>query len=200
MRLLMVEALENLDQRWLLWLNGHHSDFFDRFMYFVSGKYEWIPLYALILAIIIYRYRWKSLWIILAVVIMITLSDQIANLLKNGVKRFRPCKDPEIGHLVHLVKNYCQSSYGFVSGHAANSFALATFLSLLFRKKWVTTGIIVWAVLVSYSRIYLGVHYPGDVIGGALIGVLLGFGVYSVLNFNHQYAAYAESDGQSEQK
>jgi undecaprenyl-diphosphatase len=191
----MIEALNNVDQRWLLWLNGHHSVFFDQFMYFISGKYEWIPLYALILAIIIRKYRWKSLWIILAVVIMITLSDQIANLLKNGVKRFRPCKDPEIGHLVHLVNNYCRSSYGFVSGHAANSFALATFVSLLFRKRWVTVGIVFWAALVSYSRIYLGVHYPGDVIGGALIGVLLAFGVYCVLNLNHQYEAYAESDG-----
>jgi undecaprenyl-diphosphatase len=171
----MFEALENLDQHWLLWLNGHHSEFSDGFMYFVSGKLEWIPLYAIILAIIIYRYRWKSLWIILAVIIMITLSDQIANLLKNGVKRFRPCKDPEIGYLVHLVKGYCQSSYGFVSGHAANSFALATFLSLLFRKKWTTAGMILWAALVSYSRIYLGVHYPGDVMGGALLGAFLGW-------------------------
>jgi len=177
----MFETLENLDQHWLLWLNGHHSDVLDRFMYFVSGKFEWIPLYVVILAIIIYRYRWKSLWIILAVVIMITLSDQIANLLKNGVKRYRPCKDPEIGHLVHLVNNYCQSSYGFVSGHAANSFALATFLSLLFRKKWATAGMVLWAALVSYSRIYLGVHYPGDVICGALLGAFLGWMAFLVL-------------------
>ena len=177
----MIEVLNHIDQRWLLWLNGHHSFFFDQFMFFISGKWEWIPLYALILGIIIRKYRWKSLWIILAVVIMITLSDQIANLLKNGVKRFRPCKDPEIGHLVHLVNNYCRSSYGFVSGHAANSFALATFLSVLFRKKWVSVALILWATLVSYSRIYLGVHYPGDVIGGAMLGVLLGWMAFTGL-------------------
>jgi undecaprenyl-diphosphatase len=174
----MIDVLNNLDQRLFLWLNGQHSSFFDHLMYFISGRYEWIPLYALIIAFIVRRYHWRSLWIILAVIIMITLSDQIANLLKAGVKRLRPCKDPEIGHLVHLVNNYCSGMYGFVSGHAANSFALASFLSLIFRKNWVTCGMILWATLVSYSRIYLGVHYPGDIIGGALLGTLLGLGIY----------------------
>jgi undecaprenyl-diphosphatase len=177
----MIEALNELDQRWLLWLNGHHSPFLDQVMFFVSGRYEWIPLYAVLLGFIIRKYRWKSIWIMVAVVLMITLSDQIANLLKAGVKRFRPCKDPEIGHLVHLVNDYCRSSYGFVSGHAANSFALATFISLLFGNKWVTTGMLIWAAWVSYSRIYLGVHYPGDVLGGAIIGVLTGWSMMYIL-------------------
>jgi undecaprenyl-diphosphatase len=177
----MIEALNKVDQQWLLWLNGHHTAFFDQLMISASGKYEWIPLYAVILGFIIWKYRWKSIWIILAVIILITLSDQIANLLKSGVKRPRPCKDPEIGHMVRLVNNYCRGAFGFVSGHAANSFALTTFVSLLFRKRWVTTGLIIWSVLVSYSRIYLGVHYPGDVICGALLGALLGWGVFTVL-------------------
>jgi undecaprenyl-diphosphatase len=150
-------------------------------MFFISGRYEWIPLYAILLGFIIRKFRWRAIWILVAVVIMITLSDQIANLLKAGVKRFRPCKDPEIGHLVHLVNDYCRSSYGFVSGHAANSFALATFISLLFGNKWVTTGMLIWAAWVSYSRIYLGVHYPGDVLGGAIIGVLTGWSMMYIL-------------------
>jgi undecaprenyl-diphosphatase len=174
----MIEALNLVDQRWLLWLNSHHSPFFDQFMFFVSGKMEWIPFYGLLLYLIIRKYRLKTIWIVFAIVVLIILSDQLANVLKDGVKRFRPCKDPEIGHLVHLVNNYCRSSYGFVSGHAANSFALATFVSLLFRKKWITLIMILWAVLVSYSRIYLGVHYPGDVIGGALLGSGLAVLVY----------------------
>lgn len=177
----MIEVLNNIDQHWLLWLNGHHSAFFDKIMFFVSGKYEWIPLYAVILGVIIRKYRWKSVWIILSIVVLITLSDQIANLLKSGVKRPRPCKDPEIGHLVHLVNDYCRGAFGFVSGHASNSFALATFVSLLFSRKWVTASLVGWAVLVSYSRIYLGVHYPGDVICGAMLGFILGLGAYYCL-------------------
>jgi undecaprenyl-diphosphatase len=178
----MIEVLNEIDQRWLLWLNGHHSDFLDHLMYHLSGKFEWIPLYAVILWVIVRKYQWKSILIVVAVIIMITLSDQVANLLKAEVKRFRPCKDPEIGHLVHLVNNYCRSSYGFVSGHAANSFALAAFVSLLLQKRWVTAGMVTWAVVVSYSRIYLGVHYPGDVIGGALLGAIMAVLVYAVLN------------------
>jgi undecaprenyl-diphosphatase len=177
----MIEALDRIDRQWLLWLNSHHSPVFDQLMYTLSDKYVWIPLYVILLGIIIRKYRWQSVWILLAVIVLITMSDQIANLLKSGVKRFRPCKDPEIGYLVHLVNNYCRSSFGFVSGHAANSFALATFISLLFRKKWVTTGFVIWAILVSYSRIYLGVHYPGDVLGGALLGIILGWAVYFAL-------------------
>ncbi len=171
----LIETLRQADADLLLWLNGHHSSFFDDLMFFISGKWEWIPLYAVILGFVIWKYRWKSLWILLAVAILITLSDQIANLLKASVKRPRPCKDPEIGHLVQLVNDYCSGAYGFVSGHASNSFALATFISSLFRKSWVTAGIFTWAVLVSYSRIYLGVHYPGDVVCGALLGIILGW-------------------------
>jgi undecaprenyl-diphosphatase len=177
----MLEALNQVDQKWLLWLNSHHSPFFDDFFYFVSGKPEWIPLYAIILGAIIWKFKWKTLWIIGAIIVLITLSDQLANVLKAGVKRFRPCKDPDIGHLVHIVNNYCRSSYGFVSGHAANAFALATFISMLFQKKWVTIFMIVWAALVAYSRVYLGVHYPGDIICGAVLGALLALLVYGIL-------------------
>jgi undecaprenyl-diphosphatase len=178
----MLEHLIETDKLWLLCLNGHHSPFFDSLMFAVSGRPEWIPLYMIILGFLIWKYRWRTLWILLAVAVLITLTDQFANLLKAGVMRPRPCRDPEIGHLVHRVNNYCGGAYGFVSGHAANSFALATIISLLFRKKWVTTGLLIWASLVSYSRIYLGVHYPGDILGGALIGVFLGGLIYALFD------------------
>ncbi len=178
----MIEFLKDIDTDLLLWLNSKHSGFFDNLMFFVSGRWEWIPLYAVLLGFVIWKYRWKALWIILAVAVLITLSDQLANFFKAAVKRPRPCKDPEIGYMVLLVNDYCRSSFGFVSGHAANSFALATFISLLFRNRWITTGMIFWAAVVSYSRIYLGVHYPGDIICGALLGVLLAWGIFKILN------------------
>lgn len=174
----MLEALQRLDQQLLLWFNGKHTEFFDGLMFTISDKYVWIPFYLVLAGILIVKYKWKSLWLFLTVIIIIVLSDQLANTLKDGVKRFRPCKDPEIGYMVHIVNDYCRSSYGFVSGHAANSFALATFLSLLFRHKWASAGLFLWAALVSYSRIYLGVHYPGDVIGGALLGIAVSSLIY----------------------
>jgi len=176
----MVEYLVKTDKEWLLWLNDHHTPFFDRLMVTISGRAEWIPLYVALLALIIWRFRKQSAWIILIMVIMILLSDQAANLLKNGLQRPRPCRDPEIGHLVHLVNGYCGGAYGFVSGHAANSFALATFVTLLFRNIWLSVVMLTWAVMVSYSRIYLGVHYPGDILGGALLGIMAAWMIYYV--------------------
>jgi len=177
----MIDALNQVDQQLFLRLNGPVSPFIDQLMFAISGRLEWIPLYVILLVFIIRKYRWNSVWILVAVVVLITLSDQLANVLKDGVKRFRPCKDPDIGHLVHTVNDYCRSSYGFVSGHAANSFALATFISLLFPRRWVIAAMVFWAVLVSYSRIYLGVHYPGDVMGGWILGALIAFVLYLFL-------------------
>jgi len=177
----MIDALNQVDQQLFLRLNGPVSPFIDQLMFAISGRLEWMPLYAILLVFIIRKYRWNSIWILVAVVVLITLSDQLANVLKDGVKRFRPCKDPDIGHLVHTVNNYCRSSYGFVSGHAANSFALATHISLLFPRRWIITAMVFWAVLVSYSRIYLGVHYPGDVLGGWILGALIAFVLYLFL-------------------
>ncbi|MBN1158290.1 MAG: phosphatase PAP2 family protein [Bacteroidales bacterium] len=178
----MIEFLHQIDSELFMWLNSRHSHLFDRIMFFISGRWEWIPLYAVLLGFIVWRYRWKSLWILLAVAILITVSDQLTNILKAAVRRPRPCKDPVIGQMVLLVNDYCSGMYGFVSAHASNTFALATFISLLFRNRWVTTGMLFWASVVSYSRIYLGVHYPGDIICGALLGVLLAWGICYILN------------------
>lgn len=126
----------------------------------------------------------KTFLVLISVVILILLSDQVSvHLFKNYFERYRPCHNENIKHLVHLVNNYCGGQFGFISSHAANTFALATFLSLIFRKKNFTFLILIWAALGSYSRIYLGVHYPSDIIVGVALGCAIGVIVYRLFKF-----------------
>ncbi len=179
----MLDWLINLDTDLFLWLNGHHSPFWDQIMWFVSGKIEWVPFYLVLLGYIINRYKWQSISIVVAVILTITLADQLAvKAFKEVFERLRPSHNNEIQHLIHIVNSYRGGAYGFVSNHAANSFALAVFMSLLIRKRLFVIIMLFWASLVSYSRIYLGVHYPGDILGGALLGSLIGWLVYYLFN------------------
>jgi undecaprenyl-diphosphatase len=149
-------------------------------MYAISGKLIWVPLYLAILIAIGKKYKRKFLVMILFITIAAVLADQFSVLFKNLFERLRPCHEPELQGIVHLVKGECGGLYGFVSSHASNSFNVAL-LSLLFvKKRWFTLCIILWAAIVGYSRIYLGVHYPGDVICGSLLGSLIGWGIYSL--------------------
>lgn len=175
----MLDKLIAVDTKVFLCLNSHHSPVWDKIMWHISGKLEWLPLYLILIGYIIYRYRWHSIAIIFAIGIAITLSDQLSVIaFKETIQRLRPTYNPEISHLVHIVNDYRGGLFGFISNHAANSFALACFLSLLIRKKYFNLAIIIWASLVSYSRIYLGVHYPSDILGGAIFGCLIGWLTY----------------------
>ena len=175
----MLETLITWDTNLFLFLNGIHSPFWDQFMLFVTGKWIWIPLYLFIIGWLIRKYRWKGAVLLLFIVLLITLSDQSSvKLFKQVFMRLRPCHDPVIADLVHTVNGKCGGKYGFVSSHAANTFAIAIFSLLLIKNRYYTISIIFWASLVSYSRVYLGVHFPGDIIGGAMLGMIIGYIVY----------------------
>ncbi|HCC71599.1 MAG TPA: hypothetical protein DEQ09_10685 [Bacteroidales bacterium] len=173
--------VEQIDQEIFLFLNSFHSDWWDGFMALVSAKLTWVPLYLIILVMIGIRYKRSMLIIVPIIILTITASDQLsAHAFKEVFQRLRPCHEPSLESLVHTVNNRCGDMYGFVSSHAANSFAAAVLSLGLLKKRWFTIVILFWAALVSYSRVYLGVHYPGDIICGALLGALLGYAFLSL--------------------
>lgn len=175
----MLEFLKNIDTQLFLFFNSLHSPFWDKLMWWFSGTKFWIPLYLIIVVYMVYKFRWKAVVSLLFIALAVTLADQLSvHAFKNVFMRLRPCHTPELQDIVHLVNNKCGGQFGFVSSHAANTFAVAFFLSRLFKYKGFTYFIFFWASIVSYSRIYLGVHYPFDILGGAALGCILGFGIF----------------------
>lgn len=175
-----MDWLIALDQQLTLAINGFGGTAFDYFFYLLSSKTFWYPFYGALIAWLGYSYRWRTLLILLAVAVLITLTDRISSgFFKPYFLRLRPCHTPELVSQIRLLFDHCGGSYGFVSSHAANTFGLAAFLGVLVRKEWHWAPAIffVWAALVSLSRVYLGVHFLGDVVAGALLGILCGWGV-----------------------
>ncbi len=169
---------QDLDKQATLFLNSLHHPSIDQVMILISNKPTWYPLYVLLIGLIIYTSRKRSWLVLVNIALLITLADRISSgLIKPLVMRLRPCHEALMYPFLHLPDG-CGGSYGFVSSHAANTFAIACFLFLYFNKQKWTYLLFLWAAVVSYSRIYLGAHYLGDVMCGALLGGGLGWLVY----------------------
>jgi len=171
-----MEWLLDLDTRIFLVINGLHSPAWDGIMWWISGKITWWPFYLLILIYLGATKRIQLLPMVIFIALGITLTDQTSVLLfKNVIHRLRPCHEPLLEEVVHLVNGKCGGKYGFISSHAANAFGVALLVISWTRKRWLTSIMLAWALLVGYSRVYLGVHYPGDVIAGGLWGAACGW-------------------------
>jgi len=178
--------LSDIDARLLLIVNGAHSPFFDSVMWCISGRWIWVPFYAVLAYLLFRRMSWKRASICLVTIGLIILAaDQTcATLIRPEIGRLRPANlNNPLSSFVHVVNGYRGGRYGFPSCHAANTFALAVFMSLIIRHKWFTVMMFSWAFIVSYSRMYLGVHYFGDLFCGATIGSLFAVLFYYLQNY-----------------
>lgn len=180
-----MEWLQNisaLDTRWFLFLNGFHNSFWDTIFLMITRMETWAPFYVVILYYFVREYRIKSILIFIFLALTVLASDQISVLIKDTVQRLRPVHEPAIQHLVHNVLRK-GGLYGFVSSHATNSFALWVFTSRVFKNRSFNLLMLFWALIFSYSRIYAGVHYPFDILGGALLGSTIGYSLYKAMMF-----------------
>jgi undecaprenyl-diphosphatase len=179
----MIDSLKLIDKTILLAINSFHSSFLDVVMFYLSEIWIFTPFFIYLIYLIYKKIGIKKTSILIVfVAILITLCDQTATVTKKSVKRFRPTHNIEIKDNLLIVKNYRGGTYGFFSGHAANTFGIAMFLFLLFNKQTKASRFVffIWAALVSYSRMYLGVHYPSDIFVGMLVGLFFGFVVYQL--------------------
>jgi undecaprenyl-diphosphatase len=184
-KLVVIEFLKNIDQSLFFAVNGFHHPALDFVMYWISSKIIWLPFYVFLLWLIIRAKGIQTLYFVLpTIALLITATDTVSTqLFKEVFQRLRPCHNQELKYLVHLVGN-CGGLHGFVSSHAANSFGLAVFVGLFLKKfnQKILFLLLFWAMLISYSRVHLGVHYPADVLVGGLLGSFLGYTFYWLNN------------------
>lgn len=183
-----MEIITEFDTKFFLWLNGFHNEFMDSVMLVITNRRTWIPLYLLLLVYLYRNLKRKKLLVIFSIIITVSLADFVTSgLMKPFFERLRPCYNAELTNLVH-VPGKCGGRFGFASSHAANTFSLLG--SLLFILGWKnnwTRFMLVWAVIVSYSRIYVGVHYPADIVVGMLVGFLISLFIHQLTKKSLNY-------------
>ena len=181
----IIQNLQSFDTELLLFFNSFHTPFWDQFMFSFTGKLIWVPMYASILYLLLKNFHWKvALCYIVAIALTITFADQMCSSgIRPFVERLRPSNpDNPISEFVHIVNGKRGGKFGFPSCHAANSFGLAVFVICTFRKKWLSLFIVLWAAANSYTRLYLGLHYPGDLLAGALVGSIGGIICFALMH------------------
>lgn len=174
----IISWFDEADTQVFLWVNNRSPEVLDDFFLFVTRVEVWVPLYLFLLYLLYRKYPGKAyLWIMGGLGLMVLLADQgSVKLFKETFQRLRPCNNPELDGLFRALKEGCGGKYGFVSSHASNTFALAFFVGILTNRK-VWGLMVLWAIVVSYSRIHIGVHYPADIFFGALFGAIIGLAV-----------------------
>lgn len=176
----VLDTILSFDKELFVYLNGLGNENWDTFWMTITNQLSWIPLYLLFLILIIKQLGWKKgLILVVFTALLVTFSDQFSNLMKNSFERLRPNRDPSINEFIRILKN--NKSFSFISGHATTSSAVTLFMHLTLRKYYKYTLLFfIWPILFAYSRIYIGVHFPLDIICGALFGVLIGLLFYTL--------------------
>lgn len=178
-----MNEINELDHQLTLAINGSDSLFWDNVMYTVTNTFSWSLVILTLLIIIFKNNNWKeTLMVYLTIALLIFVADRICSgIVKPMVARWRPTQDPHLMYFIDVVRNYRGGQYGFFSGHACNTMCMAVFLSCLFRSAKVTFTLLFWSLTTTFTRLYLGVHYLGDICVGFCIGILLGFLFYWIM-------------------